>query len=53
MFVLAGFGLEGINNDRGTVRREELMKILLDWAWDSPRVAIRNVSGETPNHMGI
>ncbi|MDY0164443.1 S8 family serine peptidase [Desulfobotulus sp.] len=53
MVVLASFGLEGVNNDRGSVRREELMKILLDWAWDRPRVQIRNVTENTPNAMGM
>ena len=51
--IFAGFGLEGVNNDRGAVRREELMELLFDWAWDSPRVEILDISEDTPNRMGM
>lgn len=40
----AGFGLEGINNNTGGTSREELFKIIFDWALDQPTVTIKNDS---------
>lgn len=38
--ILTTFGLEGVNNTRGSTSREGLLYALLSWAWDKPVVGI-------------
>ncbi len=47
--IYTGFGLEGVNNsDSDLIKREELLKTFLNWAWDEPQVTLASVgTGES------
>jgi subtilisin family serine protease len=47
--VSASFGLEGMKTDNGGLARENLIKYILAWAFDSPSIEIKNVTSDYEN----
>jgi len=51
--IYATFGLEGVNSDRGTTTRAELLETFLNWAADEPQVTISDETPENQSNLTI
>jgi len=50
--IYTTFGLEGVNNGvAGTVTREELLGLLLEWAWDEPTAVITHTASVDTSNL--